>query len=87
VQEKLVACVNIITNSTSIYNWQDRIEESEEIILLAKTRDNIKEIVMQRIKELHQYDCPCIIAFPITAGDNDYLKWIENSISINNKVE
>jgi periplasmic divalent cation tolerance protein len=78
VEEQLVACVNIIPRVESIYRWKNRIEEDNEIILIAKTiDDNIKKTI-QRIKEIHTYDLPDIIVLPIIGGLKEYLNYIDN---------
>ena len=76
VEEKLAACVNIINPSKSIYRWQGKTEEAEEAILLAKTTAERATKLMVRVKELHSYECPCIITLPILEGDEEYLEWI-----------
>lgn len=78
VEERLVACVNVIDHMTSIYWWQGKIEQSGEVAMIAKTRQELVEPLIARVKELHSYECPCVIALPITAGNPDYLAWIQN---------
>ncbi len=78
VEEKLVACVNIIDNMTSIYRWQDKICEESETVIMCKTRSALVESVNQRVKSIHSYDCPCIIAFPIDGGNSEFLHWVES---------
>jgi len=78
VEEQLVACVNIIPNIESVYSWKGKIENDEEIVLIAKTvDDNIKKTI-QRIKKLHSYETPDIIVLPIVGGLKDYLEYIRN---------
>jgi|307.fasta_scaffold205970_1 periplasmic divalent cation tolerance protein len=80
VERRLAACVNIVSKIDSIYRWKDKIEESQEFLLLIKT--NQKEVADLRdaIKELHSYELPECIALPVDDGSEDYLKWIDDSV-------
>jgi len=78
VEEKLVACVNIIPKIESIYRWQGKIEEEEECVLLAKTTDKNVDNAVRRIKELHSYDVPDIVVLPVIAGLKEYLSYVED---------
>lgn len=81
VDEQLVACVNIIPKIESIYRWKDKVENEEEVVLIAKTVDaNVKKTI-QRIKQLHNYELPDIIVLPIVGGLKDYLDYIANETS------
>ena len=82
VQEKLAACVNIFSDMKSIYNWEGKIKKDNESILILKTVDENVDTLIHRIKEVHSYDNPCIIALPIFNGSNTYLEWIENETNI-----
>jgi len=77
VEARLAACVNILDNMQSIYWWQGKIEEGEETVLLAKTRDSLVDQVIKKVAELHSYDNPCIVSLPIEKGSAEYLKWLE----------
>lgn len=78
IEERLAACVNIISGMHSIYRWQDKIEAATEVVLIAKTRAALFEEIEKRITELHPYDCPCLVAWPIEAGHQPYLDWLAN---------
>ena len=76
VQERLAACANVLDGMTSIYWWQGALEQAGEAALILKTRAELVERLTARIKELHSYECPCVVALPIVAGNPAYLAWI-----------
>jgi periplasmic divalent cation tolerance protein len=78
VEERIVACVNVIDGMQSIYWWQGKICEGSEAVLIAKTRESHFDRLVERVKELHTYSVPCIVSFPIENGNPDYLKWLED---------
>ena len=78
VSRKLAACVNIINNMKSIYHWEGKIETNEEVVMIAKTKNALVNELIENVKTLHSYECPCIIALPIIDGNADFLKWIRN---------
>ncbi|MBM9590469.1 divalent-cation tolerance protein CutA [Leptospira sp. 201903075] len=80
ITERLAACANIINGMESIYIWKDVMEESKETVCLFKTTKDKSETLMQRIKELHSYETPCIVLWPIVSGNPDYLDWVRNSL-------
>lgn len=78
VKEKLVACANILPNLTSIYSWKGNIERQNESLIVVKTiKENLKK-VEKRVKELHSYETPAIIAFQAKSLNKDYDKWIKD---------
>ena len=78
VGEKLAACVNIHP-IRSIFRWQGEISQEDEVAILAKTRAELVDEVMSRVKELHSYEVPCIIVLPLEKGNPDFLEWISQS--------
>lgn len=76
VHEGLAACVNLLPGITSVYRWQGEVQENPELLLLIKTRQERYEALEARIKELHPYEVPEIIAHKIEAGLKSYLEWI-----------
>jgi len=77
VTEKLAACANILDGITSIFQWQGKLCRESEALLILKTAEERVEALTERIKQLHSYDCPCIVALPIDGGNADFLDWIE----------
>ena len=79
VEARLAGCVNIIKNVRSIYSWQGKIEDEKEVLMIAKTRQKLFNALVKKVKELHSYTVPEIIAMPIVEGSADYLKWLKEA--------
>ena len=80
VEEHLAACVNIIDGMSSIYRWEGRLMQGNETVLIAKTIEAKVPTLIQRVKALHSYDCPCIVALPITDGNEAFLNWVAGEV-------
>ncbi len=76
VTERLAGCVNVVGPVRSIYRWQDAVEEAEEHLLIVKARAEELGALETRIRALHSYDVPEMLALPVTAGSEDYLAWL-----------
>lgn len=76
VNERLAACVNILPGMRSVYRWQGQVEQAEEVVLIAKSRADLFDSLAVRVRGLHSYATPCIVALPIMAGEPNYLNWI-----------
>jgi periplasmic divalent cation tolerance protein len=76
VDENLAACVNVIDGMTSIYRWEGAVRNDSEAVFIAKTRRSLVESVVARVKALHSYTCPCVVALPILDGNPAFLEWI-----------
>ncbi len=81
VEEGLAGCVNIIKGIRSIYLWQGRIEDEPETLLIVKSRRSLFGRLKERVKEIHPYSVPEIIALGILEGSEDYLKWLDDATS------
>ncbi|MDX1617969.1 MAG: divalent-cation tolerance protein CutA, partial [Balneolaceae bacterium] len=66
VEERLAACVNILDKMESIYRWKGEVEEAEECVLIAKTPYHNVKPVTERVKQMHSYECPCVISLTLT---------------------
>lgn len=77
VGERLAACANITAGVTSLYTWKGEIEQAEEVSLLLKTREALFDVLDARVKTLHPYEVPCIIATEIVRVDAAYAAWME----------
>jgi periplasmic divalent cation tolerance protein len=80
VSKKLAACVNIIPGLKSFYHWQEKIETSQECLLMIKSTEQNYVSIETFIKENHPYDCPEVIEIPIIQGLKGYLQWIDKSL-------
>jgi len=76
VEERLAACANRLPGLLSTYRWQGKVEQAAEELLVVKTREELVEGLTARVRELHPYTVPEIIALPIVAGSQYYLNWI-----------
>ena len=78
VETKLAGCVNIIKNIRSVYRWEETIEDDPEVLMVAKTQKTLFRELMKKVKEIHSYTVPEIIALPIVEGSEDYLQWLRD---------
>lgn len=76
VEARLAACANVLPGITSYYWWEGAIQEDKEAVLVMKTRQDLVEALTARVKELHGYTVPCVVALPILGGNPDFLGWI-----------
>jgi len=81
VEERLAACANVLPGTTAIYWWEGKVEEGAEAVLVLKTRDDLVEAATARIRAVHSYSCPCVLALPVTGGSRDFLDWIVKETS------
>ncbi len=76
VSSRLAACANIIDNMNSIYWWDGEIQDDREVILMAKTRESLVPELIEKVKSMHSYECPCIVSLPILDGNKPFLDWV-----------
>ena len=76
VEARLAACVNLLGPIHSVYRWEGKVEAADEWALIAKTVASSFRSLRDRIRALHPYDCPCIVALPVTGGWPAFLDWI-----------
>ncbi len=82
VDKRLAACVNVVDGITSFYWWKGEIQEDSEELLIVKTRSDVLEKLISEVKKIHPYTVPEIIALPIIHGNSDYLKWIDDEVTL-----
>lgn len=78
VGERLAACANRLGPIKSVYWWDGKLCDGEEVALVLKTSGERKGELIDRIKQLHSYDCPCIVCLPIADGNPVFLEWIRS---------
>jgi periplasmic divalent cation tolerance protein len=77
VKGKKAACVNIVPRVDSLFWWEDKLDSARESLLLVKTKASLFPEIVELVKRTHSYEVPEIIALPIIAGSEDYLKWLD----------
>lgn len=80
VESKLAACVNIVDGMNSIYMWDGKLQDDTEVILIAKTTSERVSQLVEQVKKLHSYSCPCIVGLPVSGGNPDFLQWIRKGV-------
>jgi periplasmic divalent cation tolerance protein len=78
VWERLVACVNLFPIK-SIYWWKGDVQDGKEVAIIAKTRAELVDRVIARVKQVHSYEIPCVVSWIIEKANPDYLEWIKES--------
>lgn len=76
VEERLVACVNMLPGVRSLYRWQGKVVDDKERLLVCKTTPERLPQLVRRVKELHTYTVPEVLALPVDSGLPDYLRWV-----------
>lgn len=79
LKEKLCACVNIVKDANSHFWWQGKLDKAKEALLIIKTKKSLLSRLIKKVKSLHSYEVPEIIALPVIAGHKPYLDWIDES--------
>ena len=80
VTELLAACVSVIPGVTSVYRWEGEMQRDEEWLLVAKSTRGVFEDLVRCVRALHSYDLPEIIALPVVAGSEAYLRWVAGEV-------
>ena len=79
VEERLAACVNLVAGVRSVYRWEGKVHEDDEVLCLVKTRPELFDALMERVRTLHPYEVPEILAFEVADGSPAYLTWLRES--------
>lgn len=81
VEERLIACANLLPGARSIYRWQAEVKDTHEVVVLMKTRKQDWVALMSRLHELHPYDVPECIALRVAAGAPRYMAWLDETLA------
>jgi periplasmic divalent cation tolerance protein len=82
VEERLAACANVIDAMASIYWWEGKLQEADEAVLILKTTEDRLTALIERVRALHSYDCPCIEALAVTGGYPPFLDWVARETQV-----
>ncbi len=78
---RLIACANILPGARSLYRWEGRITSAEETVMIAKTTAEAVDKVIDKVKGLHVYTCPCITAWAVDKGHAPFLEWVQSEVA------
>ena len=82
VQRRLAACVNIIDGMHSIYEWEGTLQDEQEVVMIAKTHTDCMPELVEAVKVMHSYDCPCIVELSVSGGNNAFLEWVGAQVDL-----
>jgi periplasmic divalent cation tolerance protein len=80
VEERLVACANLVDGATSVYRWEGTIEEAGECLAVLKTTESRLSALEARVLALHPYDVPELVVLPVSGGSGTYLDWVRDAV-------
>ena len=80
VDERIVACVNIVSDVRSLFFWEGKTQDARESLLICKSRQPLMGKLVDRVKTLHSYSVPELLALPVIAGSRDYLDWMKETV-------
>jgi periplasmic divalent cation tolerance protein len=80
LNRRLAACANIVEKVSSLYWWKGKLERDDEVLLFLKSKRTKVGDIIKLVKEIHSYENPAIVVFPIIGGSDKYLKWIEEEV-------
>lgn len=80
LKERLIACANIVGPVSSLFWWEGKIDKASEFLVIMKSRKNLFKKLSERVKELHSYEVPEVIALPVIEGLPSYLNWLDASL-------
>jgi periplasmic divalent cation tolerance protein len=78
VGEGIAACANVLGPATSVYRWEGEVRRDTETPLVVKTRRSLLAQVVARVRELHSYEVPCVVALEAVGGNPDFMDWVRS---------
>jgi len=78
VESNLAACINIIDNMNSLYMWDGALQDDQEVVVIAKTAEQKIPALIEKVKALHSYECPCVLSIPVESGNPEFIAWIRS---------
>ncbi len=81
VEDRLVACINVFPQIQSFFYWEGKAQNEGETLMMGKTQTKLVERLVDRVKELHSYDVPCVVTWEIHKGNPEFLSWIDEETS------
>ncbi len=81
VQERLLACANIIPTIQSVYWWKGKITEGQEAVIIGKTHQDLLPLLGERVRDVHSYETPCITAQQLDYIEPEYAKWLRSTLT------
>jgi periplasmic divalent cation tolerance protein len=87
IEERLIACGNLLCGARSIYRWKGQIEDTSEVVVVMKTRKQDWAALLSRLHELHPYDVPELVAVRVAAGAPRYLAWLDEQLAPSDREE
>ncbi len=81
VQNRLAACVNVLSAIESVYRWKGKLEKDREVAMVAKTTAGMLQHLTEFVRQHHSYECPCLVALPVEGGNQDFLQWVHDQVA------
>lgn len=82
IEDRLAACANVTPSVRSFYRWEGQIADDEEAVIVLKTHQSRSAALIERVRELHSYDVPCVVLVPLVDGNPEYLDWLTAELDL-----
>lgn len=81
LEDRLVACANILPPHQSLYRWEGAVQDETEVVMILKSRADLFDKIEEKIKMHHSYDVPCIVSWPVGQGHGPFLEWVRAEVN------